>query len=235
MSNPGYYTEFRLPPWFEVPDSLRRLLETAFAQRYEELYEKVDGPQGGPTLRGTLDELVDALWGQGGGTGHRRFVYLGLALALASRPTMERHEPGNPGPAAAIARSRTWLERPGEFQEVDREAVLPEKWSGSQARDEAVLVFRAHWPLLDPAQARDALLQMLDLCLEGYAVFPGSDGRRDLFDWLLVEAVPAAWCLRLPEAIYSREGPWPPDPRYGPGAARQASAPSGGLSEGCPA
>jgi hypothetical protein len=63
---------------------------------------------------------------------------------------------------------------------------------------------------LDPAAARPALLEMLDDCLAGYAVFPGSDGRRDLFNWFLVEAVPAAWSERLPDRIYTLKWPWPP-------------------------
>jgi hypothetical protein len=48
----------------------------------------------------------------------------------------------------------------------------------------------------------ETLLEILDDCLEGYAIFPGSQGRRDLFNWWLLEVVPATWCLQFPESIY---------------------------------
>jgi hypothetical protein len=45
-------------------------------------------------------------------------------------------------------------------------------------------------------------LDILDDCLEGYAIFPGSYGRRELFDWWLLEVVPASWYLFPPSSIY---------------------------------
>jgi hypothetical protein len=39
--------------------------------------------------------------------------------------------------------------------------------------------------------------------LEGYAIFPGSYGRRELFDWWLLDVVPASWYLLPPNSIYS--------------------------------
>ena len=56
-----------------------------------------------------------------------------------------------------------------------------------------------------PRRVEDAL----DDVLEGCAVFPGSPGRRDLFDWSLTQVVPAAYQQRLPDAIYTMKWPWP--------------------------
>jgi hypothetical protein len=47
--------------------------------------------------------------------------------------------------------------------------------------------------------------------LEGYAIFPGSDGRRDLLNWWLTQVVPAAYERRLPDEIYTMRWPWPAD------------------------
>jgi hypothetical protein len=60
--------------------------------------------------------------------------------------------------------------------------------------------------VLDYSQAKKSLIEILDNCLEGYAVFPGSYGKRDLFNWWLMEAVPATWCLQFPEFVYTIKG-----------------------------
>ena len=84
--------------------------------------------------------------------------------------------------------------------------LFPKQSEGTQAIDEALDVFRNGVRILDINQARTALLEMLDDCLEGYAVFPGSQGRRDLFNWWLLEVVPATWCLQLPKLVYTING-----------------------------
>lgn len=90
--------------------------------------------------------------------------------------------------------------------------LFPRQSEGTQAIDEALDVFRNGVRILDINQARLALLEMLDDCLEGYAVFPGSQGRRDLFNWWLLEVVPATWCLQLPKFVYTINGLKPLNP-----------------------
>jgi hypothetical protein len=55
-------------------------------------------------------------------------------------------------------------------------------------------------------EAKKALLEILDDCFEGYAIFPGSQGKRDLFNWWLLEVVPATWCLHYPKTLYTING-----------------------------
>ncbi len=83
-------------------------------------------------------------------------------------------------------------------------AASPDK--RDQAIDEALDVFRNALRVIDSSQAREAILEILDDCFEGYAVFPGSHGRRDLFNWWLMEAVPATWCLQFPQVVYTMKG-----------------------------
>ena len=72
--------------------------------------------------------------------------------------------------------------------------------------DEALDVLKNSLKVLDIQQSKEALLNILDDCLEGYAIFPGSQGRRDLFNWWLLEVVPASWCLQFPNKIYTIKG-----------------------------
>jgi len=65
---------------------------------------------------------------------------------------------------------------------------------------------------LDSDDPRAALIEILEDCFDGYAIVPGTQGKRDLFNWFLIEVLPAAWCLRLPDRIYTLKWPWPPPP-----------------------
>jgi hypothetical protein len=70
---------------------------------------------------------------------------------------------------------------------------------------EALDVYMSAIKTLDYNQSLESLLDILENCLEGYAIFPGSHGRRELFDWWLLEVVPASWYLMPPSSIYSLE------------------------------
>ena len=59
--------------------------------------------------------------------------------------------------------------------------------------NECLDVFSQAIRVLNYNQSKEALLEILEHCLEGYAIFPGSSGRRELFDWWLLEVVPASW------------------------------------------
>lgn len=41
---------------------------------------------------------------------------------------------------------------------------------------------------------------------DGYAIFPGSELRRELFNWWLTDVIPATWNLRFPTQIYTING-----------------------------
>jgi len=79
-----------------------------------------------------------------------------------------------------------------------------------QGLDDALATLYSVARALHPASARVAIADAVDWCLEGYAVFPGSAGRRDLFNWWLIRVVPAAYHEHLPDQIYTCRWPWPP-------------------------
>jgi hypothetical protein len=74
-----------------------------------------------------------------------------------------------------------------------------------QALDEAVDVFDNIPQVLESVK-REAILNILDDCFQGYAIFPGSQGRRELFDWWLLDVVPSVFCGRLPKNIHTLKG-----------------------------
>ncbi|MFM7438020.1 MAG: hypothetical protein ACKO2V_05370, partial [Snowella sp.] len=84
--------------------------------------------------------------------------------------------------------------------------LFPEVSFGIQALDEAVDVFENLLRSLAPSQSQNSLLEILDDCFQGYAIFPGSENRRDLFNWWLLDVVPAVWQLQTPQMLYTIHG-----------------------------
>jgi len=181
----SYYPAFELPAWFEGPASLRQRLADLWACRYKALYEK---PQPGHemcSLATAYDAILDALEADGIGVGLRRFVYLGLSLALACAPTVESYRPGDPRPRLVIDAVQDWLDgAPSRVQAQDWQILRQDQRTLRppegviQDLDEAL---DALWNLtrlvVQPDHARLALHDMLDDCLEGFAIHPGGSTR----------------------------------------------------------
>jgi streptomycin 6-kinase len=210
MSQRGYYSTFELPRDLVDAEALRNLLGELWKYRYDDLYEdEADGRPLEDDLMAACQRIVSFLATQELEKGHQRLLYLGWTLALSTLPTIEAWLPEDKRPQMVLDEVRAVLEG-GRRGSQDWKTLLPPAITGSQALDEALNVFSNLIRALDPTEAPQALLNILDDCLQGYAVFPGSDGRRDLFNWLLLEAVPAAWSLHLPDAIYTFRWSWPP-------------------------
>ena len=203
----SYYPSFKISPLFEIPSYLRNLLQELWQKHYEELYEKE--ADGTTSLENAFEKILDTLWSSSDKTCHRRYVWMAYALALAAKPTVEAYLPNDLRSEQVIERTATWLLDVAVSSVPEINNLFPQMSVGSQAIDEAIDVFRNLLQVTVPELAREALLEILDDCFEGHAIFPGSAGKRDLFNWWLVEVVPAAWCLRLPNLIYTVNNPHP--------------------------
>ena len=84
------------------------------------------------------------------------------------------------------------FKRLGNFPNVkEHYESLPYKEVASlQILYEAIDVFYSAVKALDYYRIKEALMEILIDCLEGYAIFPGSEGRRELFDWWLLDVLP---------------------------------------------
>ena len=223
----GYYTHFELPPWFTGPPSLRELLETLFDRRYAGVDE--EGTEPAPWSQAdACGLLVDALLGQGDSVGYRRVGYLVWALVFALGPTAFFCAPNDPAEMAVMTSLELWLGMPdpdvdlrgrllgmpeaGHGPEwlhfaIDRIGTEPSWDYGSIAEgrdcEAAKRAFVAVAGVLaGPDVARPWVLELLDLCLRGTIVAETSVERRDVWHWLLVQVIPAAWHLQLPEDIW---------------------------------
>jgi hypothetical protein len=206
MNKAGYFVDFALPPWFQGPEVLRALLEELWNQCYPDLYEEDCAD---PRALVEAERRVLAV-SSDDDFGHRRLVWMALTFCSAVSATVDAYLPGDPRPARVIARLEEWLRDPATPVSEEIQSMFPQITTPPQALHEALDVLYQSLKVLDPASAVEALQEILDDCMEGYAIFPGSEGRRDLFNWWLIAVVPASWYLRKPDVIYTMLLPWPP-------------------------
>ncbi len=205
---------------YNMPTSLQKAIVSVSHHRYEELYQSE--PDGSVLLEDALGEILDSFQGSNRLLSQLRYVWMALTLAVVVEPTVKYYQPDSPIPEAAIKRLTHWLLKTlTEIFNPNRqlssgiqniENVILEDFnsflsaqnvSSFQVLSEALDVYRNAIETLEPDRSLQALLNILDDCLEGYAIFPGSYGRRELFDWWLLDVVPSCWYLLPPVSVYS--------------------------------
>lgn len=205
---------------YSLPNSLQGAVASALNQRYGELYEPE--VSGGVLLEDTLEEILGSFQQNQPLLGQLRYVWMALTLAAIVEPTVKYYQPDSQIPEKTIGLLTDWL------LETLVEMLAPKKQlrsssknthsnisldlkhllsvnelSSLQVLSEALDVYREALETLEPDRSLQALLNILEDCLEGYAIFPGADGRRELFNWWLSDVVPSCWYLLPPTSAYS--------------------------------
>jgi len=203
-----------------LPASLQKAMITAWNQHYEELYESES--DGTVLLEDALGKILNSFQSSNRTLMQLRYVWMALTLAVVVEPTIKYYQPDNPIPEDTINKLTKWLLKtiaelfyPKEQLNQDFENVVTnisvdinhtfsdKKISSFQVFSEALDVYISAVNALEPSHSLQALLDILDDCLEGYAIFPGSYGRRELFNWWLLDVVPSCWHLLPPTSVYS--------------------------------
>jgi hypothetical protein len=191
--------------WATEPRIDRHLataLEVARAGRYPELYEAADAKEARDIDEATstvLDALGDPRVND---RAWRRLGFMGRAALVEVTPTIDAHWPPGLVSADAVREALDdWLSSASAPAPIEN---LPPAPLAPQALAEAMGVVESAVHLLDREQARAAMSEILDSIFQGYAIFPGSEDRRALFDWWLDDVVPAAAALRSPPPFNRR-------------------------------
>ncbi len=221
----NYSSDKKLPLLNKLPEPLKTLINKIRQEHYSELYEsEADGTA---ALDDALIEILEVFENSGKTLCHLRYVWLSLIFALVVEPTVQSYQPTNIFTKSTLELLECWIfsqidsdlaaqKSPLELQqEIKRlETILSEpvdtikngEIANLQIISESRDVFKNVIRVLDRDQSKEATLEILKDCLEGYAIFPGSSGRRGLFDWWLLEVVPASWYLLSPRSLYVGEG-----------------------------
>lgn len=203
-----------------LPASLQKAMVTAWNQHYEELYESES--DGTVLLEDALSRTLNSFQTSNQTLMQIRYVWMALTLAVVVEPTIKYYQPDHPIPEETINKLTNWLLKTLAVLFYPKEKFNPEfdnilndtsvdinhlssdkKISSFQVLSEALDVYISAVNALEPSHSLQALLDILDDCLEGYAIFPGSYGRRELFNWWLLDIVPSCWYLLPPTSVYS--------------------------------
>lgn len=207
-SSAGYYPEVLFPDWFDAPGLLKEALLELGRRRYLEVDEAGERPH-------AIEEAFHAVLALLGDQAdperyHRRLVWLGLIMAMASCWPLRGHEEWRRRAHELHEQVTRWLAHGQSLEGPVDDELFPRVASRYQELDEAKSVHR-HLSLMpqEPERSPDHLLDILDATLDGFAIRPSYDGARDLFHWFLSQAVPAACLERLPDHIWNGFWPWP--------------------------
>ncbi|BAZ29384.1 hypothetical protein NIES4074_18290 [Cylindrospermum sp. NIES-4074] len=222
ISTPSLARNFNQYSLNTTPEPLQVLFNKIKLKHYEELYEpEADGTA---SLQDDLNAVLEVLRDSDQSVNHLRYVWMALILSLSVEPTLEYYDPSNSLLKIIIKLLEEVLRETINFSSKSisittdtldnlineifksHESYFQIKTANFQAISEALDVFYNALRVINYDQAVEAILEILDDCLEGYAIFPGSYGRRELFDWWLFEVVPASYNLLPPKTFYVVEG-----------------------------
>jgi hypothetical protein len=191
-----------------IPQELRELLDFAYQEKYAELYEENNG---NILLEDICRKILNCLKSKNKMLTYQRYFSMGLIMSDAVNPTIKKYLPNDNRTQkihdfinSQLSKKSLIFSKNKKFIEIKN--LFPEISFGIQALDEAVDVFENLLKSLEPTQSQNALLEILDDCFQGYAIFPGSENRRDLFNWWLLDVVPAVWKLEVPQQLYTING-----------------------------
>ena len=200
----GHYREFRLPQWFNGPEELTKILQEVWNRSYPDLYDR----GGEDDLESAIEEVLKTLGIPNTDTTHKRYVYIAWTIALAAEATIKHYFPDDQIFPRVEKQVLLWLESGVEVPDNFVNTVFSdlEQIGKHQASGEAYNILYATLNSLASENAYIAVLDTLYYALTGDAVSGFSAAKRDIFNWLIVEVIPAAYCLRVPDTIYS--GKW---------------------------
>ena len=196
----------------QIPESIQQLINQVKENHYEELYE--EEADGNVSLQENLIELIEALEAKDDRSlTNKRFVCLGFFLALAVTPTIEAYFPENSIASQVFPLVLNYQSDPQDIPEPQQiDLLFPDVSWGYQAVDEAMNVLHNLLLMLTPFPVKGCLLDMLDDCLEGYAIISGSHYRRKLFDWFLLDLYPRAYQQVFPKSLFTIKDKSPVSP-----------------------
>jgi len=192
----------------EIPDSLRLVIERIQGYSYGELYEEKDIQ--GISLEKSLITVFDAIEKEKNSLDISYcYFFMAIVMGIAVQPTIKNYLPRETITGNIFQYLfRDWIYSQHNYQPNFNVSFQDyQNYLGQyQALDEAVDVFENMLQALESVKTREAILNILDDCFQGYAIFPGSQGRRELFDWWLLDVVPSVFCGRLPKNIHTLKG-----------------------------
>ncbi|MEG3907982.1 hypothetical protein QT979_08975 [Microcoleus sp. w2-18bC1] len=204
----GHYTDFKLPNNSDIPEQLQQTLHTVWDRKYRDLYER----GGNSDVEEAFVEVMTSFGMPNNQISHQRYVYMAYGIALAAKPTIKHYFPEEDKADRVQKIVFSWLKDGCEIPETCADTLFPNinKIGKYQATDEAYNIFYGLLQTLNTKTAYNAILDILYDAITGDAISGFAVAKRDMFNWWLIEVIPAAYCLKLPSTLYSGKWEFPP-------------------------
>ena len=184
----------------EKEEDLFHLLMDMWNTEYSDLYDEEyfdSNEESKGDLEDDLEVIFDAFSDKVGGRYFEMLMIVGRVLCLASFPYLK---------ATLSVRQLEWFESVLLCLEsgtnIDEGGVPSiDELPGSSS--EAAMVFFQMLNLINKRNVKNAVLDMLDGCVAGTAICPGIRDKRAIFNWLITDVFPCAYCRMEPSYIYT--------------------------------
>lgn len=154
-----------------------------------------------------FEELLEAFGKTDQIDQHKRYIYLAWAMALTTQSIIKHYYPKDNSFYKVEEQVKlSLIQGTKNVNHLANQLFLNINKIGKyQAVDEAYNILYNCLQTLDQELAYQAVLNILYDAITGEAIAGFSLPKRDIFNWLLIEVIPYAYCLQLPPHIYSEK------------------------------
>lgn len=199
--NVGYYPEFKLAEHLPIPNELENKLRISWDYDYFDFRDSK-----GIDVMDECEEILLSFGSSGlpASIEHKRYVYMALAFAHAGIPVIKRLRPNDTRAERCLKIVEEWFVGSNVKTKDWADKLFPEVKTrvAGTFLDE---VFDNLYNLLKIVNSNCPPNEILDIL---YDAFTGEwsggslEGNRDMFNWWLIEVIPAAYHLQLPTSIH---------------------------------
>jgi hypothetical protein len=201
------FENFYLPKWFNAPTEIKSYLAKLWNKSYSELYDE-DYFGKNELIQEKLESdifgLLQLFEDENNTIFHERLIYFNWSLCLACKPTID-----------------AWCKNKYDVSKFDYVLSNLEEWNKLKKINQCFLKHQIEINKYPTSISEDVILYQntvkiaalenvinlvsdnIYICIEGRGIVPGSEDKRAIFNWILIDVFPAAYYQKLPEFIYT--------------------------------
>lgn len=197
-------SNFKLPNWFEAPENIKNEILYLWNKSYSELYDEEFTDNKVLLTTGELEidiiKLITLYGEEDNEETFRRVMFFNWALCKAAQPKIDAYLANNLAYKSIFNSLESWSHTFCLSEDFTRHNLSVD---GEYAVAESVAVYQNMIEISKRKNIIDILVDSVDCCVQGEAICHGSQDNRAIFNWLLIDVFPSAYCFKLPDFIYT--------------------------------
>jgi hypothetical protein len=199
--------KFQIPTNLKLPKQIENELLCLWNKAYGELYEEdwIDDSEITIT-EGELDtDILKILAFYGDASDENslgRFIYINWILCISVKQKIAAYLSDSSEYDSVLKDLELWSKN-NSYSLSDAFANRNLNIGNAGAVMEAILVYENMLKIPARQNIIEIVADSIDSCLQGTAICHGSIDKRAIFNWLIVDVFPSAYCHKLPSYIYT--------------------------------